>query len=222
MRACVDLFVFDLAGTMVVDADHVLLAFVDTATAFELTVDERVLRARMGWHKEHVFATLLRENGRDPQAAAAMARRFEEEFLRQVVQRPLRPTRGASAALLALHERGVKVAFNTGFSRATADTVLKAMGWASWPSVASDEVEHGRPAPDLIQRAMQLTGITNPARVGVAGDTPADLLAGAAAHCGLIVGFGCGTHSLPELARHPHTHLLADPSSLAEVVFTDG
>ena len=113
----------------------------------------------------------------------------------------------------------MKVAFNTGFTRNTANVVIEAMGWQDRVSVASDEVAAGRPAPDLILSAMAACQVDDPARVGVAGDTPADLLAGKAANAGMIVGLGCGTHTLEQLREHPHTHLLADLTTLSSRVF---
>lgn len=222
MARCVDLFVFDLAGTIVVDDDHVLRSFLRAAAAFDLEVAPAALQSRMGWHKERVFAALLDEAGRDASPAAEMAARFEVEFAALVEREPLQPTPGAVSALSALEEAGVQIAFNTGFSRKTMNIVLAAMALERWPSVASDEVTEGRPAPDMLQAAMSRCGIQDPERVGCAGDTPADLLAGDAAGLGLIVGLGCGTHTLDQLRPHPHTHLLPDLVSLPEVVTQDG
>lgn len=213
-----ELFVFDLAGTTVVDDGQVLAAFQRTASAFELPVSEATLRARMGWHKEHVFATCLAEAGMDTERAAAMAARFEQEFATSTARVPLRATVGAETAIAALVAAGIGVAFNTGFARNTADLVLRALRWDHFPSVASDEVDHGRPAPDLILRAMRMCGVNDPLMVGVAGDTPADLQAGTAAGCRVVLGVGHGTHSLAELASAPHTHLLPTLAGLPELI----
>jgi phosphonatase-like hydrolase len=219
MNRSVDLFVFDLAGTTVVDDDHVQRSFLASAQAFDLVVDPADLQSRMGWHKAKVFASLLEDQGRDASLAQLMADRFEVEFSALIAREPLRPTRGATDALLELQLGGVQIAFNTGFTRKTADLVLSAMGWSDHISVASDEVAAGRPAPDLIYRAMTDCGLTDPGRVGVAGDTPADLLAAEAASAGVIIGLGCGTHTLQQLRTHPHTLLLEDLVTLPEVVF---
>jgi phosphonatase-like hydrolase len=218
LHPSIKLFVFDLAGTTVVDDGHVLDAFVGVAAAYDLDADEDALRARMGWHKEAVFAALLREAGRDVATATAMAAEFAQAFAAAVDRAPLRPTRGAPEAIRDLEARGVRVAFQTGFARATADLVLRHMGWADRTSVASDEVARGRPAPDLIRRAMALCGVVDPGAVGVAGDTPSDLQAGHAAGCRHVLGVGCGTHRLDELAQHPHTALLSDLTGLADLI----
>ena len=218
MNRAVDLFIFDLAGTVVVDDDQVLRAFVATSRFYDLPVDEAVLRTRMGWHKQRVFETMLTELGRSTATAHEMAERFAEEYANVVAESPLRPTHGAPEMLLALASAGVKIAFNTGFARATADLVLEAVGFEKWPSVASDEVQSGRPAPDLIHRAMELSDVSDPQRTGVAGDTPSDLQAGTAAGLRFVVGVGCGTHTLEQLRGEEHTHLLPDLSTLPEIV----
>ena len=218
MVRSLDLFIFDLAGTTVVDDDHVLRSFLRAAQAFDLIVTREQLQSRMGWHKAKVFASLLAEHGRDVAPAQEMAERFEVEFAALAASEPLRETPGAHATLAALEAGGVKIAFNTGFTRKTANVVLEAMGWQKWVSVASDEVAAGRPAPDLIESAMAACQVRAPARVGVAGDTPADLAAGTAANVGMIVGLGCGTHTLAQLREHPHTHLLDDLTTLPRLV----
>jgi phosphoglycolate phosphatase-like HAD superfamily hydrolase len=60
-------------------------------------------------------------------------------------------------------------------------------------------VKRGRPYPDLIRRAMALTGVNNSQAVVKVGDTPADIAQGLAAQCGLVVGVTYGTHRREEL-----------------------
>ena len=215
----VDLFIFDLAGTTIIDDDRVLRSFLATVKAFDIDVDAARLRSQMGWHKTKVFASLLEERNLDTVLAQAMAERFELEFAALAAREPLCETTGAGKALAALEAGGVQIAFNTGFSRKTADTVLDAMGWQRWPSVASNEVGAGRPAPDLIEAAMEQCGVNDPSRVGVAGDTPSDLLAGDAANTALNIGVGSGVYTLSQLSAYAHTHLLDDLTTLPEIVF---
>lgn len=209
-EAPLDLFLFDLAGTTIRDDGYVLEAFLRTAEAHGLDVPQSVLQARMGWHKQRVFATCLEEAGRPSEPAAQMAVDFERHFHEVASERGLESTPGAAEVLDELEEMGIEVGFTTGFSRATMDMVLGMLGWLNRVSVASTEVAQGRPAPDLILEAMRRAGRSDPSRVGVAGDTPADLEAGMRAGCRIVAGVGCGTHSLEDLELHPHTHLLQD------------
>ncbi len=92
------------------------------------------------------------------------------------------------------------------------------LGWLRSPSidasVSSDEVPRGRPYPDLVRRAMDLTGVTDAARVAKVGDTPADLEEGRAAGCGLVVGVTSGSHTRADLEPFPHTHLIRSIAGL--------
>jgi phosphoglycolate phosphatase-like HAD superfamily hydrolase len=80
--------------------------------------------------------------------------------------------------------------------------------------ICADDVPAGRPAPYMIFRAMELTGVTDVARVLVAGDTTRDLLAGSNAGAGAVVGVLTGALDAPTLGRTRHTHLLAGVADL--------
>jgi len=80
--------------------------------------------------------------------------------------------------------------------------------------VCGDEVVAGRPAPAMIFEAMRRTGVSDPTRVMVVGDTVLDLQAGRAAGAGWVVGVTSGAHDRARLLQAPHTHLL---QSVAEI-----
>jgi len=215
------LFAFDMAGTTVRDDGAVLQTFLDVADEERLAVDPGWIRARMGWDKSAVFRELLGRAEREVARASDLAKRFHEHLAARFEHEPPRAIEGVAEALEALGRRGALVGFTTGFARATADLLLDRIGWSHLPSVASDEVDQGRPAPDLIFELMRRTGITDVRRVGAAGDTPSDLLAATAAGCGLVIGVGTGSHTLAQLAAAPHTHLCADLRGLGALLDGD-
>jgi phosphonatase-like hydrolase len=214
----IDLFIFDLAGTTVCDDGFVHRAFIATAEEIGLRPDDEWVRSRMGVHKQQVLAELLRINGRDTIAAHALAHRFEEHIELQLRRSPPRALPGAAESIAALEALGVRVAFNTGFSAATTRPLLEALDWADRLWVSSDQVERGRPAPDIVLETMRRAGVLDARRVGLAGDTPADLGAGSSAGCDLVIGVGHGTHTLEELRLCPHTHLLPTCDGIPEIV----
>jgi phosphonatase-like hydrolase len=214
----VRLFVFDIAGTTVRDDNVVHRAFLTTAGSADLRAEDDWIRARMGWNKVQVFRELLTLNHRKTDDATLLAERFTRAIMDDMDARPPVPLAGAAESLHAFRETGVKVAFNTGYSAALAREIIRRVGWTPDAIIGSDLVAQGRPAPDMIRLAMQQTSVTDPADVGVAGDTPSDLRAGTAAGCRFVVGVGHGTHTLSELRQHPHTHLLADLTTLPEVL----
>jgi phosphoglycolate phosphatase-like HAD superfamily hydrolase len=78
-----------------------------------------------------------------------------------------------------------------------------------------DDVESGRPAPDLIHFAMKSSGISDPAQVLAAGDTVSDLQAAEAAGVGCAVGVLSGAHDRSMLSAHPHHLLLESVATLS-------
>jgi phosphonatase-like hydrolase len=132
------------------------------------------------------------------------------------------PTEGCLDVFAQLHERGIKIALTTGFYRVVTDIILNKLGWLDGLtehyigaadsliqlSIASDEVVQGRPAPDMIRRAMQLLNVSDPKAVVNIGDTPSDLLSGQAAGVALNLGLTNGTHTRAQLEAYPHDKLL--------------
>ncbi len=66
----------------------------------------------------------------------------------------------------------------------------------------------GRPAPYMIFRALELTGVANVHRVAVVGDTTNDLQAGYRAGVAANIGVLTGAHDADRLQQAPHTHIL--------------
>ncbi|MBC7771707.1 MAG: HAD hydrolase-like protein [Pyrinomonadaceae bacterium] len=214
----IELFIFDIAGTTVRDNGFVSRAFLAAARSIGHEPDVEWMRARMGLDKRGVFREMLRESGRGEDGYQTLASHFESCIEQELHTTPPVLLPGAAETIETLAGRGVKIAFTTGFSARTAALVLGHVGWDDYVAVASDEVSQGRPAPDLIHEAMRRSGVTNSSGVGVAGDTPSDLQSGHAASCAIIVGVGHGTHTLEELSKHPHTHLIPNLSTLPEIV----
>ena len=204
------LTVFDVAGTTVLDDDAVVDAMI-AALALDGTPAPRLaVKAVMGMPKPRAIRQLL--NTTDSTAVRADDGRVDrifQAFVGLVKERyrldaSIREADGATAVFRDLRRAGIRVALDTGFSRDVLDVLLARLGWDSDVvdcTVTSDEVAAGRPYPDLIFRAMEMTDVTSPADVAKIGDTPMDILQGRAAKCGLVVGVTYGTHSRAELAR---------------------
>jgi phosphonatase-like hydrolase len=122
----------------------------------------------------------------------------------------------------SLRKRGIKVVIDTGFSRDIADAIIERLRWQSEKlidySVTSDEVKHGRPYPDMIQKAMAHFGIKNPAQVTKVGDTPSDLMEGMSAQCGNVIGVTWGAYKREELEMEKYTHLVDDLVEILKIV----
>ncbi|MFD2573581.1 HAD family hydrolase [Spirosoma soli] len=231
------LVVFDMAGTTVTDHHEVERCFAQAAAQTGLFVtDERIL-AMQGLAKRYVFETLWKEQlgelhpdvSRQVDASYATFRGILENHY---LTNGATPTEGCLEVFSYLRERGISVALTTGFYRVVTDIILKKLGWLDGlngqrvggpesliqASIASDEVERGRPYPFMIERAMHLLGVSNPKVVANIGDTPSDLLSGRAAGVALNLGVTNGTHSRDQLDAHPHDYLLSSLTELPSII----
>ena len=223
----IELVVFDMAGTTVRDDDAVNICLQRALAAGGLTVTRDQVNAVMGIAKPVAIRQLLERHAGGGYATDAKVSEVHADFLHQMIEHYRRspgiePMPNAEQTFNRLKSAGVRVALDTGFSRVILDTILDRLQWKTTPmidaTVASDEVARGRPHPDLILKAMALTGVTRSAAVAKVGDTPADLEEGAAARCGLVVGVTNGSHTADELTSFPHTHLMSHLGQLPRVV----
>ncbi len=229
----IELVVFDMAGTTVTDHHEVERCFAQAAAETGLFVTAERILAMQGLAKRYVFETLWKEQlgdlHHDVQSQvdvsyAAFKRILENHYLTKGAT----PTEGCLETFAYLRERGIAIALTTGFYRIVTDIILDKLGWLAGlndqrlgtadsliqVSIASDEVERGRPYPQMIERAMNLLDVSNPRAVVNIGDTPSDLLSGRAAGVALNLGVTNGTHTLDQLDAYPHDYMLA---SLAEL-----
>ncbi len=223
----IQLVVFDMAGTTVTDRHEVEQCFAQAAAETGLQVsDERIL-AMQGLSKRYVFETLWREQlGEEhPQQKPRVDQsyqRFTEVLENHYLTHDIIPTEGCLETFAFLHERRIQIALTTGFYRKVTDIILGKLGWLDGlnaqyvgnentmiqASIASDEVEKGRPYPIMIQKAMRLLDVTNPKAVVNIGDTPSDLLSGRGAGVALNLGVTNGTHTRDQLSDYASDKLL--------------
>jgi phosphonatase-like hydrolase len=216
----IDLVVLDLAGTTVEDGGQVPDAFAAALASYgvHVTTDE-ITRVR-GASKRQAIRELLQRRGVPLHLCDEVYTTFCDNLEKRYA-RTARPLPGAEQTIVALRGSGLRVALNTGFERATTNTLLEAIGWASGVAdavVCGDEVKEGRPAADMIRRCMDLTGITEPARVANVGDTVLDLRAGHRAGVRLNIGVLSGAHGRAALAAEPHTHIVESVANVPELL----
>lgn len=222
-----DLVVFDMAGTTVADADSVHRCLMDALErAAGIRVGRDACNRVMGIPKPTAILQLIQESeGARPADARVeqVFRLFRSLMSEHYRLSPLvKEIDGCSELLAQLKAAGLAVGLDTGFSRDIAQVVLERMGWEAnglidaW--VCSDDVPQGRPAPYMIYRLMEATGVVDVARVAKVGDTPSDLHEGFNARCGWVIGTCEGSHTADELRAHPHTHLVARLRDLPEVI----
>lgn len=216
----VRLVVFDMIGTTVRATDAVPRAFAAALAPEGVEVDQAQLTGVRGLNKRAAIAALVPAGPDHAARADAAYERFQNALLEAYGPGQLAPVDGAADVMRRCRAAGVRVALNTGFERRLTDHVVRSLGWAPAADAIAcgDDVPQGRPAPFLIYRAMERTGVIDVASVAVVGDTTADLEAGHHARAGWNIGVWSGAHDRTRLARAPHTHLCASVADLPAIL----
>jgi len=218
----IKLVIFDIAGTVIEDAGQVPEAFTTALRNHGIEVTSDSIREMRGASKREVIRRFV-ERQNDGNKANVFDRTeeiyasFRETLARLYQENGVREIAGATEMFAWLQERGVRVALNTGFDRTITELLLNSMHWNGDlidSVVCGDDVAQGRPAPYLIFRAMEMTGVTSIHQVTNVGDTVLDLQAGYNAGVRFNIGVLSGAHAKDRLEHEPHTHLL---SSVAEL-----
>lgn len=109
--------------------------------------NERIIPEVLGWAKERAHINDL-------------AARKELRYRELVMEEGLDPLPGVAAWLQLLRDAGVPCAIASSTDRANIDCVLDRIGLRAYfiAIVSGDEVEHGKPAPDIFLKAAAKLG----------------------------------------------------------------
>lgn len=217
MMSNIQLVVFDIAGTTVRDTGNVAKAFIDAFNEYNIDVPVTMVNNVMGFRKIDAIRMLLPgENG-------LLAEQIHEAFTRNMLalyenDPELTPLPHVEATFLQLKKRGIKLALNTGFTRAVTNAILQRLQWNVPETidmvVSSDEVPEGRPQPFMIETIMKQMDIRDSKAVVKVGDTKVDVDEGRNAACGLVVSVTTGAYSRSELELYKPDRII---DSMAEL-----
>jgi phosphoglycolate phosphatase len=120
-----------------------------------------------------------------------------------VRQGHIAPLPGAAETVTALRDSGVRVCLATGFSPATRDAIVTALGWEKLADLylSPADAGRGRPWPDLPLTALLRLGGGAVRELAVAGDTASDVESGLRAGAGLVAGVLTGTATRADLEQ---------------------
>jgi AHBA synthesis associated protein len=166
--------VFDLDGVLIDSLDTMRLAF--QAAYAEVVADGpapfAVYLSHLGRHMPDILEIM--------QLPAAVYPAFVRHSSALIHRVPASP--GAARLLDELRRADIRLAVATGKTRDRAEQVLDAVGLLDRLDVVcgSDEVVHGKPAPDIVRLALERLGVGAEEAVMI-GDSVLDLLSGQAA-----------------------------------------
>lgn len=192
------LVIFDWAGTTIdFGCQAPVAAFVALFAARGVAISTAEARAPMGLHKkDHIRAMLsqpaIAQRWRTITAKDWTERDVENLYCEltpiqiEAIQQYSQLIPGVVDTVSLLRSRGLKVAATTGYFRTATDIVLEAsrkQGYQPDFAICADDVPAGRPAPWMIFRCMEATGIYPPHAVVKVGDTVVDIEDGRNAGC---------------------------------------
>lgn len=173
----VDAVIFDCDGTLVDSEPLAGRAWKRTVAPYGYAVSDADLAACMGrpYVRTHAY---LSERADLPDARAFWPVLRDELF--GLIDAELEPFPDAVGAARELQARGVALAVASSSPRERLDRTLARAGLAFAVTVAGDEVEHGKPAPDMFLAAAARLG-AEPRRCVVVEDSDPGVEAGRAA-----------------------------------------
>ncbi|GAB5896696.1 phosphonatase-like hydrolase [Mycolicibacterium mageritense] len=219
----IQLAVIDMAGTTVADDGLVVSAFDAAATAAGLPEDgpdreqaRQYVLDTMGQSKIVVFRALF---GTEELAQRANTE-FERAYADLIANGRAAPIDGAADSITELRDAGIRVALTTGFSGATQDKLLAALGWHGLADLvlAPGDGVRGRPYPDLILAALirlQADGVAN---VAALGDTTSDVESARRAGVAIAAGTLTGAHDEEQLRGAGATHVVGSITDFADLL----
>ncbi|MEZ6091478.1 MAG: HAD family hydrolase [Pirellulaceae bacterium] len=148
----IQLIVFDMAGTTV-DEDNVVYKTVRVAinaAGYHFTQDQ-VQEVGAGKEKSQAIRDVLPPDGRShaDEEVAAIFGDFKQRLRSAYATLDVKEQPGASAVFRWARRRGMKVVLNTGYDRATAESLVAKIGWLVGRDidglVTASDVENGRP-----------------------------------------------------------------------------
>ena len=234
----VSMVMFDLSGTTVFDDTGVRDCLYKAAVEFDLKTTPDEILLNMGTNKIHLYQFLISksqgknlsiedfEKLKDPKTYEEAKKIFDRytEIMIEHYRNNVKEVPGAADTFRWCHERGIKVATDTGFHRDVTESIMDGLGWVRDGLVdISVDVEHvpgerGRPAPYMIYHAMSELDIQNVNEVLKIGDTPADMLEGYNAGCRGIIGVLSGPRPVEAWGRYRHTHVIASVKDLPQLI----
>ncbi|RIV46429.1 phosphonatase-like hydrolase [Flagellimonas pelagia] len=223
----IKLAVFDMAGTTV-NEDNVVYKTVRQALA-KRGVDvslETVLEYGAGKEKYKAIVDVLEatKNGREEEVdAKAVHEDFKGMLKEAYANLEVTPYEGVEELFETLRSHGVKVVLNTGYDRKTAQSLLDKLGWVPGKQIdaliTADDVVNGRPSSEMIEKAMEMFGITDSEVVLKAGDSIIDIEEGKNANCGITVAVLSGAQTREQLETAEPTYILTSLDALTGVLY---
>ena len=220
----IQLVVFDMAGTTIDEENLVYKCLHYSILPFipQLTLDN-VLLYGAGKEKKTAITDICKVFA--PQIIIdeidAMFEDFKMKLAKAYDEYPLRLYSDGRDVFSWLKKKGIKVAFNTGYDRGTAEKILtKAdviIGKDIDYLVTASDVSRNRPYPDMILQCCLLADVDPTTAIKV-GDSAIDIEEGKSAGCALTIGITTGAQSREQIIVASPDYIIDSLTELKKIV----
>ncbi len=217
----IKLVVFDMAGTTVDEKNVVYKTVHKALTSHGVEVDlNTVLRIGAGKEKHQAIKDVMAALGVENLSSEDVFSDFKTLLDEAYESLDVSPIKGVDETMAELRKMGVIVVLNTGYNSRVANGLIEKLNWKKGIDydalITADDVEKGRPHPEMIEKAMEMFGILEPSEVLKAGDSVIDIVEGQNAGCGITIGVLSGAQSREQLETENPTYILESLAVLAE------
>lgn len=220
----IEMVVFDMAGTTINEQNVVYKSLHKSINKFGINVSlDLVLSIGAGKEKHQAIKDILSHlNIQNANTSELIFQDFKQLLNKEYLNCTVEPIEGVEAVLQNLKKEGIKIVLNTGYNSEVANTLLEKLNWKLNEQydalITADDVERGRPFPDMILKAMQLFGIEKASKILKAGDSAIDIEEGKNAGCGITVGVLSGAQTRAQLEAAKPDYILNSLASLYNLV----
>jgi len=230
MMSMIQLALFDLAGTSITDNDDVAKVFIKTLHDYSIHCSIEEINTVMGIPKSIAISNLLfHQSAYNNENSSDLIDEIYHSFIINMKDhytsiQPVTSIQNIEDLFTELYNHGIKIYFDTGFPREITDMIIDVVGWKNYDwytgVITADDVENGRPAPDMIYKVMSICSIESSKAIVKIGDTPSDMKEGVSANCAAIIGVTYGSHSEHDLINAGSTHIAHSVQELSTLILT--
>lgn len=227
IKLVIQLIIFDMAGTTVNESNIVYKTIQSVIEDFGYDLDlDFVLLHGAGkekWQAIHDILQELVQNKPDNEEVSRIYRDFEDKLKFAYNVSPMHLFDGVLHAINQFRKDQIKVAFNTGYSRSVAESILRKVdvqiGRDIDLLVTSSEVQHSRPAPDMIVKACEVLGIAPENSIKI-GDSKIDIEEGKNAGVKYNIGITTGAQQRQILEQAEPDFIIDHMDELLPIIAT--
>ena len=217
--------VFDMAGTTVNEDNIVYKTLQAALNHFNVPVDlNHVLLHGAGKEKFQAIKDIIANSPYELDETSQLD--AFNYFLAQLdiayTNFDVTPMPGAEHVFAALKQSGIKVVLNTGYNRATAESLLGQLGWTEGQQidllVTASDVLHNRPMPDMIFYAKDKLHLEDTKHMVKIGDSCIDIEEGKNAGCLLNIGITTGAQTETQLMEAKPDYIVHSLTDMLDIL----